>query len=1046
MKLSSKLSISHLIMGLFPLMIFGIVFYFLVNTTLKTNTFSELNARNDIKKEQVEGYFQQKSDDLENLSNTVSILRSEAFSKLHAIAKIKQSAINRYFTTIQNQIVTLAENTMIIEAIQHFSSEFNNFHNIESSTENIGIQKDKLLQYYKNEFSKKYFEKNQKQMDMSSIVESLDENTVSIQSAYISENRNSLGNKHLLDFQSDGSAYSSFHKKYHPAIRLFLEKFEYYDIFLVDKDSGKVVYSVFKELDFGTSLLTGPYANTNFAEAFKKANTMKKGEFALVDYKRYLPSYEDAASFIATPVFDGETRVGVMVFQMPIDRLNKIMSERDGLGKSGETYLVGNDYLMRSDSYLDPVHHTVRASFKNPKKGLAKTVSVNEALDGNTGSKIVLDYNQNLVLSSYVPIELGDFRWALIAEVDMSEAFAPSFVGERRVMTKDWNNDFFGKFIEKVGYYDLFLIDPSGYCFYSVTKEADYQTNLLSGPYKDSGLGKLVKKLISNESGQAFVDFSPYAPSNNAPASFIGTAIKNHGKTELILALQLSSSTLNDLVQRGSDEANKTESYLIGLDGLLRSNSFLDKSLTLEKSFKESIKLDSQAFLSAIGSDSAKFEAQDVQIIQSYRGESVLSSWKRVNVFDSSWILVTEKDETIALSLINSIREDLIFVIVGLLLIIGFILLTIKKGVHSKIIGPITKTVEFAQKLTKGDIKARIDLSHISSKDRDELYDMSKSLNDFAHTLEQRAELAMLVAEGDLTQNFRILSDRDILGLSLNTMDNNLKTVIGSIKEVSNTVTISSKELSFSTSSLSEGSSKQAASLEEISSSIGEVAAQSKQNSNDATGASDLVENTKQNVQKSSDEMKKLLSAMHDISEAGSSIEKINKTIDDIAFQTNLLALNAAIEAARAGVHGKGFAVVAEEVRTLASRSIKASQETSMLIESSANKIQTGLFFAEQTYTNLDQIVTDMDQVDLYVGNIATSSKQQALAISEINIGLDEVASVSQSTASFVEQTSSSSEELAFQARQMDSFVEKFTLLDKSSELSFEQPLLLDEP
>jgi methyl-accepting chemotaxis protein len=109
-------------------------------------------------------------------------------------------------------------------------------------------------------------------------------------------------------------------------------------IFLVDPETGDVVYSVFKELDYATSLQDGPYADTNFGEAFRLAKAAgEKEAVVLVDYARYAPSYEAPASFIASQIFDGEKMVGIAMFQMPIDRLNAIMGERAGLGETGET-------------------------------------------------------------------------------------------------------------------------------------------------------------------------------------------------------------------------------------------------------------------------------------------------------------------------------------------------------------------------------------------------------------------------------------------------------------------------------------------------------------------------------------------------------------------------------------------------------------------------------------------------------------------------------------------------------------------------------------
>ena len=127
-----------------------------------------------------------------------------------------------------------------------------------------------------------------------------------LQNQYILANPNDTGSKHLLDSADDGSSYSEAHEIYHPILRDYLEHFGYYDIFLVAED-GDIVYSVFKEVDYGTSLLDGPYRDTNFAEVFRSALDADDGDFvSLVDFEPYDPSYNAPAAFTASPIFDGK--------------------------------------------------------------------------------------------------------------------------------------------------------------------------------------------------------------------------------------------------------------------------------------------------------------------------------------------------------------------------------------------------------------------------------------------------------------------------------------------------------------------------------------------------------------------------------------------------------------------------------------------------------------------------------------------------------------------------------------------------------------------
>lgn len=354
-------------------------------------------------------------------------IEAQAFQKLSAVREIKKSGIERYFHTIRDQVLTLSEDRMVIDAMREFTTAFANFRTENSlPDERIDELRSDLAKYYIDEFAVEYGKQNDgSKVDVNSLYGALDKDSVALQHTYIKANRNGLGEKHLLDRADDKSAYSKVHGKYHPAIRSFLEKFGYYDIFLVDHKSGDIVYSVYKELDFSTSLIDGPYADTNFAETFRKAKDLPKaGEFVFIDFKQYLPSYNAPASFIAAPIFDGGEKLGVLMFQMPLDRITAVMSERAGLGETGETYLVGSDNLMRSDSYLDQKNRSVVASFRNPEKGKVETAAVEAAFAGKSAAEIVTDYNGNPVLSAYAPVEILGVKWAILAEIDKAEAFA----------------------------------------------------------------------------------------------------------------------------------------------------------------------------------------------------------------------------------------------------------------------------------------------------------------------------------------------------------------------------------------------------------------------------------------------------------------------------------------------------------------------------------------------------------------------------------------------------------------------------------------------
>jgi len=243
-----------------------------------------------------------------------------------------------------------------------------------------------------------------------------DDATTRLQSLYVQAPQNS-DSRLALDNAGDGSTYSQTHGRYHPWFRQVLKERGYYDIFLVNSQ-GQVVYSVFKETDFATNLSTGPWKDTDLARVFEAARSKTSGGIAFTDFAPYAPSNQAPASFIATPVHGpAGTFHGALIFQMPIERMNAILTQIDGMGETGESYIVGQDQLMRSQSRL--------ASEPTILKYRIATLPVQKALAGDTGVMMADDYHGSEVLSAYGSLDYHGVTWAIIAEMNVDEANAP---------------------------------------------------------------------------------------------------------------------------------------------------------------------------------------------------------------------------------------------------------------------------------------------------------------------------------------------------------------------------------------------------------------------------------------------------------------------------------------------------------------------------------------------------------------------------------------------------------------------------------------------
>jgi len=371
------------------------------------------------------------------VNKSTSALIESQFDKLSSVEIGKHQEISNYLTYLKGLLISLASNKGTKDAFLAFEDGFYKLQN------ELNLDINMIRENLKSDFEKNYLNSvnysvpnSAQRKDINSYLPKNDDALVA-QYIFISNSTAKLGEKNNMIYNPKyNSTYMNAHKKYHTSFDAFLTSFELYDIFMVDL-KGNLIYTDFKEKDYATNLKNGVYSNSGIARVYNKALSLNEGELGFEDFQSYEPSYNSSASFISTPIFINGVKKGVLIFQMPVDAINNIMQfngkyEEAGLGHSGEVYLVGEDYKMRSNSRFQKEIKDKVVQDLGSTIGVweVKTESTIAVLNGDkkSGESIITDYRGIDVLSVYSKIDLyGQGKWAVVAEKDVSEALKHAY-------------------------------------------------------------------------------------------------------------------------------------------------------------------------------------------------------------------------------------------------------------------------------------------------------------------------------------------------------------------------------------------------------------------------------------------------------------------------------------------------------------------------------------------------------------------------------------------------------------------------------------------
>ena len=370
-----------------------------------------------------------------------SSLRASVFDRLTEIRASQSRQLEAKFSDLEDSLITYTRGATTTEAIQAFTPAFDQ---LNDATINP-TQSQSMVDYYNNYFRTAEQAQTGNNLDVDALLPT--SNAQKYLQAHYTAPFNDWDKAIRFDDARDGSAWSSANARFNDFFREIVLRFQFEDALLLD-NRGNVVYTAYKGVDLGTNILTGPYREGVLRDAYQKALASNAVDYVgVTDFGDYQPADEPTA-WMVSPVGPQGRVEGVLALQFPISKISRLMTadrqwEAAGMGNTGETFLVGPDGLMRSDSRLflenpedfkrdvvnagtppDVAEESIRQGGTTLVQPVA-TEATRMAQRGQSGTIIEDDYLGHDTLQAYAPVNLPGLNWSIIAKVDTSEAFAP---------------------------------------------------------------------------------------------------------------------------------------------------------------------------------------------------------------------------------------------------------------------------------------------------------------------------------------------------------------------------------------------------------------------------------------------------------------------------------------------------------------------------------------------------------------------------------------------------------------------------------------------